>query len=65
MKEKYHKYLLAGFASIITLGAGYIWGFVSALNWVLKTAVERFGLVFNVNLGELAAAMLRYKNSIG
>jgi len=65
MKEVYHKYILAGFAAIIAFFAGYCIGFVGALNWVIRTAVAHFGFKVDINYGELAAAIFRYKNAIG
>ena len=65
MKEKYHKYILAGFASMITGFFGYCIGFVGALNWVIRTATEHFGFKVDINYSELATAIFRYKNAIG
>jgi len=65
MKEVYHKYILSAFAAIIAFFAGYCIGFVGALNWVIRTAVERFGFEVDINYTELAQAIFRYKNAIG
>jgi hypothetical protein len=65
MKEKYHKFLLAGFAAIIAFAAGYILGFISSLNWVIKTAAEHFGFNVTIDRGELSQAIFRYMNQIG
>ena len=65
MKEVYHKYILAAFAAVISAFAGYCLGFVSALNWVIRTAVEHFGFKVDIDYVELANAIFRYKAAIG
>lgn len=65
MREVYHKYILSAFAALIAAFAGYCIGFVNALNWVIRTAQERFGFDIVINRSELASAIFRYINHIG
>lgn len=65
MREQYHKWIIGAFAGIIAYGCGFYFGFIGGLNWVIRTAVARFGLQIDINYGELAEAIFRYKNSIG
>ena len=65
MKEKYHKYIMAAFAGLIAFGIGFYMGMINGLNWIIRTAVNRFGLQIDINYAELAQAIFRYKNAIG
>jgi len=65
MREVYHKYILAAFAALLAFSVGYCVGYVSSLNWVIKTATDHFGLNVTIDHAEVAQAIFRYLNHIG